>query len=286
MNKYTFTASICLATLLSACGGGSSTTTTPTTPPSPPGAVLSISSVTPDRLMFGRPTRFTVVGTALDRGLTLTSAGCGSITPATGGTATQQTITCTPTATGSISLTFSLAGLATPFVSTQAIPLPRATLKTTLGDIVVEMFPANAPVTVNNFLQYVNEGFYNGLIFHRVIPGFVIQGGGFNINLQQILPRAGIKLESRNGLNNVRGTIAMARTSDPNSANSQFFFNVVDNPFLNGNTAGVDGFAVFGQIVTGLSVMDAISVVPTSTRGSFGDVPITAVVINTVTQTQ
>lgn len=289
MNKYLTTAGICLATMLTACGGGSSggsSTSGPTA--SDASTPARITSVTPDRLMFSRRISFTVVGTALDRALSLTSPGCGNVTLAAGGTNTQRVITCTPTATGNVAFNFTLTGLATPFVSNQTIPVPQVTMKTTLGDLVMELAPANAPITVNNFLQYVNDGFYNTLTFHRVIPQFVIQGGGFNAALQTKITREPIRLESVNGLRNVRGTIAMARTSDPNSATSQFFFNVKDNSAdLNGNTPGANGFAVFGQLISGLDVMDAISVVPTnSPNAAFMNVPVTAVVITSATQTQ
>lgn len=288
MNKYLTTAGICLATMLTACGGGGSDSSNSGPPASDANTPARITSVTPDRLMFSRRVSFTVVGTALDRGLSLTSAGCGSPTIAAGGTNTQRVISCTPIATGNITLNFSLTGLATPFVSTQFIPVPQVTMKTTLGDLVMQLAPTNAPITVNNFLQYVNDGFYNTLTFHRVIPDFVIQGGGFNALLQTKITREPIRLESVNGLRNVRGSIAMARAGDPNSATSQFFFNVKDNSAdLDGNTRGGNGFAVFGQLISGLEVMDAISRVPTnSPNAAFMNVPIVPVTITSATQTQ
>ncbi|MES2261520.1 MAG: peptidylprolyl isomerase [Pseudomonadota bacterium] len=164
------------------------------------------------------------------------------------------------------------------------VPVPQVTMKTTLGDIVLELYPNNAPITVNNFLKYVSADFYSNLIFHRIAKNFVIQGGGFNAALQQqTATNPAIKLEVPNGLSNLRGTVAMARTSVLDSATSQFFINTVDNVFL--DTSG-GGYAVFGKVVTGLSVADQIAAVPTQTVGALTDVPVTPVVINSMKQTQ
>nr|WP_329604211.1 peptidylprolyl isomerase [Undibacterium nitidum] len=157
-----------------------------------------------------------------------------------------------------------------------AAPAPQVTMKTSMGDIVIELNPAKAPITSANFLRYVDVGFYSNKIFHRVISNFMIQGGGFTPDLVQASTYPPIKLEVNNGLSNVRGTIAMARTSVLDSATSQFFINVVDNTFL--DTSG-GGYAVFGQVVSGMDVVDKIKGVPTSTRGSYADVPVTTVSI-------
>ena len=155
---------------------------------------------------------------------------------------------------------------------------------TTKGTIVVELYPLNAPVTVANFLQYVTDGFYKNKIFHRVINNFVIQGGGFDAQLSLAANRAPIKLEVCNGLSNTRGTIAMARTSDLNSATSQFYVNVVDNTTLDTNGGG---YAVFGKVVSGMDVVDLIKAVPTQTVNGFGtDVPVTPITITSATKTQ
>lgn len=141
---------------------------------------------------------------------------------------------------------------------------PHVVLDTNYGEIVVELFAAEAPLTVDNFLGYVNSGFYDGLLFHRVIYNFMIQGGGFDISLNYRIPGEPIINESDNGLSNMRGTIAMARGGDPNSAGSQFFINHVDNLFLDRENAE-DGFGycVFGQVVSGIDVVDAIATIPT-----------------------
>ncbi|MBI3231240.1 MAG: peptidylprolyl isomerase [Burkholderiales bacterium] len=177
-------------------------------------------------------------------------------------------------------MTFTPTG-GVSFAAPQTVPAPQVLMKTTMGDMLIELDPAKAPLSVDNFLQYVHDGFYTNLIFHRVIANFVTQGGGFDANLKQVTPRAPIKLESANGLSNLRGTIAMARTSEPNSATSQFYFNNFDNLSLDGKVAGVDGYAVFGKLVAGLNVLDAIRVVPTTS-----DVPVTPVIITAATQTQ
>ena len=156
---------------------------------------------------------------------------------------------------------------------------PRVQLVTSLGTIVVQLDPQRAPGTVANFLRYVDKGFYAGTVFHRVIPGFMIQGGGFTEQLQQKPTDAPIPLESRNGLRNLRGTIAMARTSDPNSATSQFFINLVDNSSLDYPKPDGYGYAVFGQVVSGMDVVDRIAAVPTHDVGPMQNVPAKPVVI-------
>ncbi|GAA0683140.1 peptidylprolyl isomerase A [Marinobacterium maritimum] len=152
-------------------------------------------------------------------------------------------------------------------------------LSTSAGEIQLELDTDKAPVTVANFISYVQKGHYNGLIFHRVIPGFMIQGGGFTPEMQQLDTDAPIKHESDNGLSNLRGTIAMARTQNPNSATSQFFINTVDNRRLDG-MPGRPGYTVFGKVTSGMDVVDTISKVPTDSHGRHRDVPVTAVVIN------
>ena len=151
---------------------------------------------------------------------------------------------------------------------------------TNMGAFVIELNAKAAPKTVENFLAYVRSGFYKNTLFHRVIPNFMIQGGGFVMGMEEKDTRAPIALESRNGLSNVRGTIAMARTNDPNSATSQFFINVRDNRFLDANQAqDGNGYAVFGKVVSGMSTVDAIARVKTHSVGYYDDVPIRDVVI-------
>jgi peptidyl-prolyl cis-trans isomerase B (cyclophilin B) len=158
---------------------------------------------------------------------------------------------------------------------------PRVALETSKGKIVLELYPNRAPKTVENFLQYVHSGFYNGVIFHRVIPGFMIQGGGFTPDMTQKPTKASIPNEADNGLLNERGTIAMARTNDPNSASAQWFINVADNRSLDFKSKTVQGwgYAVFGKVVEGMDVADAIVAVKTSSKGQFSDVPVEPITI-------
>jgi len=153
--------------------------------------------------------------------------------------------------------------------------------ETSAGNFVVEVYADKAPKTVENFLKYVNDGFYNNTIFHRVISRFMIQGGGFERDLTEKATRAPIANESDNGLLNQSGTIAMARTSDPNSATAQFFINLADNQFLNYTSPEPDyiGYCVFGKVVSGMDVVHKIGIVPTGNSRGFSDVPIKAIVI-------
>jgi peptidyl-prolyl cis-trans isomerase B (cyclophilin B) len=162
---------------------------------------------------------------------------------------------------------------------------PQVKLTTTMGDIVLELYPDKAPATVANFLQYVKDGYYNGTVFHRVISGFMIQGGGMDANLKQKPTRAPIKNEADNGLKNEPYTVAMARTNDPDSATSQFFINVADNQMLNykEKTTRGWGYAVFGRVIQGQDVVDKIKAVPTCTKGMYENVPTTPVTITQAT---
>lgn len=156
---------------------------------------------------------------------------------------------------------------------------PQVEIRTSLGPIVVELYPDRAPVTVKNFLQYVEDGFYNGTIFHRVIDGFMIQGGGFTSNLVKKATRPPVPIESQNGLRNEIGTIAMARTPDPNSATSEFFINLVNNDGLNYPGRDGHGYTVFGKVTKGMEVVEKIAKVPTGIRPPHQNVPLDTVVI-------
>ncbi|HKK77871.1 MAG TPA: peptidylprolyl isomerase [Saprospiraceae bacterium] len=158
---------------------------------------------------------------------------------------------------------------------------PIVQLKTNKGDIKLELDADKAPNSVVNFLQYVEDGFYSNVIFHRVIPGFMAQGGGFDTEMQEKETHAPIENEANNGLKNNRGTIAYARTGDPHSATAQFFINLVDNDFLNftSETPRGWGYAVFGKVIEGMEVVDAIAAIPTGRLRGMGDVPKEQVVI-------
>jgi peptidyl-prolyl cis-trans isomerase A (cyclophilin A) len=160
---------------------------------------------------------------------------------------------------------------------------PRVKLATSAGDILVELDQAKAPKTVENFLQYVNDKHYDGTVFHRVIDGFMIQGGGFTAEMQQKPTRAPIALEANNGLKNDRYTIAMARTGNPNSATSQFFINVKNNDSLNAPNPDGYGYTVFGRVVSGTDVVDKIRAVQTGNKGGMQNVPLEPIIIKSAT---
>ncbi len=193
---------------------------------------------------------------------------------------------------GAIMLGISGCGASEPgkqTVSTAPAPgqpaNPRVLIETSQGNITVELFTRNAPQSVGNFINYVKTGFYDGLIFHRVIPGFMIQGGGMTPDMEEKPKNAPIKNEADNGLKNLRGTLAMARMAAPDSASSQFFINVADNAFLDHRGTSYDtwGYAVFGQVVDGMKVVDAIVAAPRGDRGPYQDVPVEPVVMKRVT---
>lgn len=184
-------------------------------------------------------------------------------------------------------LTLSLASMvlasATTWSFAQATPSPRVKIATNMGEFVLELDPVKAPKTVENFLQYVADKHYEGTIFHRVIDGFMIQGGGFTADMQQKPTRAPIPLEAKNGLKNDRYTVAMARTGNPNSATSQFYINVANNDMLNAPQPDGHGYAVFGKVVQGQAVIDKIRTVATGNRGMHQNVPTSAITITAAT---
>lgn len=190
-----------------------------------------------------------------------------------------------------------IAGCAAKESATQIVPTtpaagepanPEVLLETSKGKIKLELFRRNAPLSVENFLGYVKDGFYDGTVFHRVIPGFMIQGGGMTADMAEKPKKAPIRNEANNGLRNLRGTLAMARTGDPHSASSQFFINVADNRSLDHRGQSVEGwgYAVFGRVIGGMDVVDAIVAVPRGDRGPHQDVPVEPVVIRRATLVQ
>jgi len=181
-------------------------------------------------------------------------------------------------------LAAGMVGIAGLTGSLAAHAQQKVKLATSLGDIVVEVDAAKAPKSAANFLQYVKDGHYNGTVFHRVIADFMVQGGGMTPDLKEKPTHPPIPLEARNGLDNTRGTVAMARTMDPNSATAQFFINVKDNAFLNAaQSRDGNGYAVFGKVVSGMDVVDKIRAVQTGNKGPYQDVPVQPVIIKQAT---
>jgi peptidyl-prolyl cis-trans isomerase A (cyclophilin A) len=280
------------ALMLQACGGGGGGSGTPSND------APTVTGVSVDRLKYSQLSTFTITGTNLTSA-SFAATGCDTVTTIAGGSATQQQITCTPNGALSVVISATTAGGNFYTRAAQVVPKPQVTLTTSLGTIVLELDPTKAPITVKNYMAYVNSGFYNGTIFHRVIAGFMNQGGGFTgVSGSTLTPKTGVQspiaLEINKGLSNLRGTIAMASLSTPNSATSQFFINAVDNTFLDQPVVSLTnpspGYAVFGAVVSGLSVVDAINAVATKTVGTglnpYDHVPMTDVVLTTATQTQ
>ena len=178
----------------------------------------------------------------------------------------------------SLAVAGALAACAGEVPDREARPQDTAVLRTAMGDIVIEFHSQRAPATVRNFRRYLGEGFYDGTIFHRVIPGFVVQGGGFTAGMRRKAGHAPIPNEASNGLRNERGAVSMARTGDPHSATSQFFINLADNPALDPSGANA-GYAVFAQVVSDMDVVDAIAAAPTGSRLGHRDVPLEPVSI-------
>lgn len=269
------------AGLLCACGGGGGG-----------GSDASVSNMQAAPAAYGRATVWTIGGLNLDQGvvLTVTGGNCDNLVELPNGSATQRQFSCVPTTLGRLDGRVSSAGgtwLASLGVD---IPVPRVRLTTSSGAIEVELDPLAAPLTVRNFLGYVNGNFYDNTIFHRVIRDVVVQGGGYSPGTANPSPKpptaAPIALESNNGLRNLRGSLAMARTSEPASATSQFYFNVVDNPAFDYQSDAQPGYAVFGTVVAGLDVIDAIHVVPTRSVPALGltHLPVTQVTVTSARQ--
>lgn len=264
------------AGLLAACGGGS-------------GQPTAISA---DRLVYGQLSTFTASGDFISAITTFAATGCDNLTPRPITSAIERQFSCVPRA-----LSLRLAARAGDFeffTHNVAVPKPQVTLTTSMGLIVVELEPAIVQQTVDNFLSYVNSNFYSGTIFHRVLAGFVNQGGSTTRNTDgSLLIKTGlataINLETNQGLSNLHGTIAMARTTAFNSAQAGFYLNAVDNIAGRTGVTNLDyqsdsapGYAVFGKVVTGLAVVDAINAVPANAGG----VPVTDVVLQTAVQTR
>ena len=257
---------------MQACGSG------PNTP-------LPDPNVQAQNLFYGVQAKFFVGVSELNQGLTFSASNCNTLSQVASSTPTYQSFACAVKGTGPLDFMVKDAQGRLLLTKTFTVPLPQVSMVTSQGTVLLELNPNAAPLSVNNFLQYVSDGFYAGTIFHRVIPGFVVQAGGFTAGLvPRNPPYPSIPLESQNGLLNTMGTLAMARTSDPNSATSQFFVNLVDNSFLNYKDASNPGYAVFGTVVSGMDVINAIGSSKTSTVNSYTDVPVSDITITSMTR--
>jgi cyclophilin family peptidyl-prolyl cis-trans isomerase len=216
-----------------------------------------------------------------------TGGACTNPSFAASSTTDLLVLNCVPKTVGDIPLTLKTAAGEVVYSTTVTVPNPQVTLVTNKGAITLELDPAKAPISTNNFLSYVGSGFYKDLLFHRVIAGFVVQGGGYTTGMLKRTPLVGpIELESNKGLSNLRGTLAMARTNVPNSATSEFFVNLVDNLALDYKNAANPGYAVFGTVVQGMEVVDAIAAQATGVRFGFADVPLEDITITLAVQSR
>jgi cyclophilin family peptidyl-prolyl cis-trans isomerase len=274
-----------LCALLTACGGGGGATEN---------RVASVSAVTADTPpSYDNLATFSVSGANLDLGVTASATGCTGPAVVAGGTATAIKVTCTPSRDGEITLSLS-TNTGTLLKSTAfSVPKPQVRMTTSAGNLLIELEPAKAPITVKNFLSYVQDGFYVNTVFHRIISTFMAQGGGFNFGTTYTAKpatRPAIVLEktTATGLSNTAKTIAMARTAAPDSATSQFFINLVDNAFLNAQgSADGNGYAVFGTVVSTTDVnsdatLTALKAVQVVSNGSEVSLPLSPPVITAV----
>lgn len=276
-----------LGVTLLACGGGSGTAAPPAPAPAPvPTATVSaVTSFAP--LSYGRSASLDVAGANLDLGITVTAPGCTGLAESANSSATLKRYTCTVALATVLPVEVKSGAGTSLFLASIPVPDPQVTVVTSLGTVVFELNPAKAPLSVNNFLKYTSDGFYANLLFHRVIPNFVIQAGGFTGGpVSKAATYGPIKLESNNGLSNLRGSLAMARTQVADSATSEFYINTVNNAALDFVSASQPGYAVFGKVVDGLPVVDAIAAVPTANRGGLQNVPVSDVLILAARQTR
>lgn len=281
--RRAFLASTLLVLMAAAgCGGGA-------------GSGAAVSAMTAQPVGYGRTVIWTVSGLNLDTGLSLSisTGSCDGVAELGSGSSTQRLFSCRVSGLGR--LVGEVHDSGGKRLSSLAVDIPVPVVRLTLaqGTVDLQLDPVAAPITVNNFLDYVGIGFYDNTLMHRVIAGFVVQGGGYTPGAAAgLLPtpksagRPPIALESNRGLSNVRGSLAMARTATSASATSQFYVNVVDNLFLDYQSEQQPGYAVFGRVIAGLDVVDAIAAVPTQTVPALGlsDVPVSNVVVQSARQ--
>ena len=264
---------ICLVALLNACGGST-------------GFPPVITGIKVQTLQYGRTATIYLGGKDLLTSVVVESGGaCTNPSFAANSTTDLLILNCTVNVVGDLPLTIKDANGTSIFTTSLNVPKPQVALITANGSITVELDQNKAPISVDNFLSYVRKGYYSNTLFHRVIPGFMIQAGGFTTGMVRkpglVDP---IVLESKNGLSNLRGTLAMARTNVANSATSEFYINLVDNLFLDYKNVGNPGYAVFGSVVQGLEIVDNIGAKPTGYFNGYADVPLEDVAITMALQ--
>lgn len=263
--------------LVAGCGGGGGNHIAPV-----------VTQHTVSGLQYSKTASITLQGRYLDSGMTAQAGSCSNPMFAVSSTAQQAVLTCKVSAVGPIDLVVKDATGQVVYTAALAVPKPQVTLLTSKGSVVLELEPAVVPVTVDNFLGYVNSGYYQGTLFHRVISGFVVQGGGYTTGMVQKPGQLSpIVLETNKGLSNTEGTVAMARRNDPDTATSEFYINLKDNNLaLDYKSSTEPGYAVFGTVVQGMDIVKTIASVPTATRDGFADVPTEDVTISFAAQTR
>lgn len=264
--------------LLGACGGGGDS-----------GSDLGpiITQIQVQSLRYGQSAVINIAGKYMRNDMIADTGTCTNPSFSSASSTERAILNCKVTATGSLPITIKSANGNVLYSDTLTVLPPQVTMITSKGNIVMELNAALVPTTVNNFLSYVSSGYYASTLFHRVIAGFVIQGGGYTTGMVKKTGQAApIALESNKGLLNTRSTVAMARTTVPDSATSEFFVNLADNPSLNYQSASSPGYAVFGKVVKGMEVVDAIAAMPTATVNGTADIPTTDVSILFAVQTQ
>jgi hypothetical protein len=262
-----------LSLLLVSCGGGAG------------GSLPVVTDIQFDQLKYGQTSTFKLLGMNLTQDFQVSVSNCTGLAVLKGGSDTEQYVSCTPNAVGVGQITPKTKDGGVMMVKNFDIPNPQVKISSNFGDMIVELNALAAPLTVNNYLKYVNANFYNNTIFHRLIAQFVVQGGWLSSGIaEQVGAGAPIALESNNGLKNTRGSIGMARTSAPNSATTQFYFNLVDNPKLDYQSETAPGYAVFGRIVEGLAVIDIMAQITTTTMYGLENFPTSTVLIKSVVQ--
>ena len=269
------TAALLLTTLLTACGGST-------------GFPPVITAVKPQSLSYGRTATIYLGGKDLRSSLVVESNG-GCTNPSFGSSSSTDTLVlnCLVTVVGDLPLTIKSATGEVIYTTTLSVPKPQVSIITNKGSFTLELDLATAPISVKNFLAYVRGGYYSNTLFHRVIPGFVAQAGGYTTGLVRKPGQLdAIELESNKGLSNARATVAMARTNVFNSATSEFYVNLVDNTFLDYKNAANPGYAVFGTVLQGMDVVDAIAAEPTGVFNGSPDVPLTDITITMALQSK
>lgn len=263
-----------LVALLSACGGGGD-------------FAPVITQMKAQSLRYGQSATIDIAGLYLRNDMVADTGTCSNPSFSLASTPDHAVLNCKVTATGPLPILIRAANGAVLFSTTLTVLQPQVTMITSKGNIVMELYPAQVPTTVNNFLSYVRSGFYTNTLFHRVIAGFVVQGGGYTTGMVkktgQLSP---IALESNKGLLNTRSTVAMARTDAPDSATSEFFVNLADTPTLDYQSEASPGYAVFGKVVKGMEVVDAIAAEPTAVFNGIADVPTADVTLSFAIQSQ